>query len=177
MKKKSIKRRKSGSASSQFAMRPFRASDRLSIQAIRQKSFRSIFNSFRQLVGDEIFQFQYHDADKRQSEYLDSICAKGAHKEVFVLLRDDAMIGFVGISADKARAIGEIDLNAIDPDYQGLGGGRFMYDFALARLKKQGMRLVKVGTGGDPSHLPARKAYEKVGFKVGVPGVILFKLI
>ncbi len=177
LKTKVVKRKNSGSTSSEFAMRPFRASDRLPIQAIRQKAFQSIFASFRQLVGDEIFELLYHDADKEQSEYLESICAKSADKEVFVLLRDDAVIGFVGLSADKARAIGEIDLNAVDPHYQGLGGGRFMYNFALARLKEQGMRLVKVGTGSDPSHVPARKAYKKAGFKVGIPGVTLFKLI
>ena len=177
MKKKSIKNKKSINRSSQFAMRPFRAADRCAIQVIRQKAFQSIFDSFRQLVGEEIFQLQYRDADSKQAEYLDSICAKGADKEIFVLLQDDAVIGFVGIFADKTSAIGEIDLNAVDPDYQGNGGGRFMYDFALGRLKKKGARLVKVGTGADVSHLPARRAYEKAGFKVGIPRLTLFKLI
>ena len=177
MKKTRTQNRKSINSASQFAMRPFRAADRSAIQAIRQKAFRSIFDSFRQLVGEEIFQLQYRDADRKQAEYLDSICATGADKEIFVLLQDDAVIGFVGIFADKPSKIGEIDLNAVDPDHQGKGGGRFMYDFALGRLKKKGVRLVKVGTGGDASHLPARRAYEKAGFKVGIPGVTLFKLI
>jgi ribosomal protein S18 acetylase RimI-like enzyme len=177
VKKKSIKDKKRVNRSSEFAIRPFRASDLCAIQVIRQRAFQSIFDSFRQLVGEEIFQLQYRDADRKQAEYLDSICAKNADKEIFVLLQDDAVIGFVGISADKTSAIGEIDLNAVDPDYQGKGGGRFMYDFALGRLKKKGAKLVKVGTGADVSHLPARRAYEKAGFNVGIPGVTLFRLI
>ena len=100
-------------------MRPFRASDRRAIQVIRQKAFQNIFDSFRQLVGEKIFQLQYRDADRKQAEYLDSLCSKDADKEIFVLLQDDAVIGFVSISADKPSKIGEIDLNAVDPDHQG----------------------------------------------------------
>ncbi|MEM9257441.1 MAG: GNAT family N-acetyltransferase, partial [Pseudomonadota bacterium] len=37
--------------------------------------------------------------------------------------------------------------------------------------KMAGMRVATVATGGDPSHLPARKAYEKAGFNVQIPSV------
>jgi hypothetical protein len=48
-----------------------------------------------------------------------------------------------------------------------------MYEFAIAQMKEAGMRVATVGTGGDPSHAPARRAYEKVGFAVQIPSVWL----
>ena len=30
--------------------------------------------------------------------------------------------------------------------------------------KESGMKLAEVGTGGDPSHAPARRSYEKAGY-------------
>lgn len=46
-----------------------------------------------------------------------------------------------------------------------------MYAYAFARLRERGMRYVRVSTGGDPAHAPARRAYEKAGFVIGLPGV------
>jgi hypothetical protein len=37
-------------------------------------------------------------------------------------------------------------------------------DFALQLFKEQGMKLALVGTGGDPGHAPARRAYERAGY-------------
>jgi hypothetical protein len=33
-------------------------------------------------------------------------------------------------------------------------------------MREAGVRVVAVGTGGDPGHAPARSAYESVGFMV-----------
>jgi hypothetical protein len=48
-----------------------------------------------------------------------------------------------------------------------------MYDFALERMRETGMRLAVVSTGGDVSRAPARRAYAKAGFTVGIPSVWL----
>jgi hypothetical protein len=52
-----------------------------------------------------------------------------------------------------------------------------MYGEALARMKALGAALATVGTGGDPSHAPARRAYEKAGFGVGIGSVHLYRLL
>ncbi|MEM7223540.1 MAG: GNAT family N-acetyltransferase [Pseudomonadota bacterium] len=70
--------------------------------------------------------------------------------------------------------MGEIDLNAVDPDHQGSGVGAWMYAYALDRMKEAGMLVASVGTGGDPSHAPARRAYEKAGFGPAIPSVHLY---
>jgi hypothetical protein len=48
-----------------------------------------------------------------------------------------------------------------------------MYEFVVAQMRAAGMRVATVSTGGDPSHAPARRAYEKAGFNVGIPSVWL----
>jgi hypothetical protein len=36
-------------------------------------------------------------------------------------------------------------------------------------MKEAGMQVATVSTGGDPSHAPARRAYEKAGFTASIP--------
>jgi hypothetical protein len=39
------------------------------------------------------------------------------------------------------------------------------------------MCLAIMGTGGDASHAPARRIYEKVGLGAAIPSVWLYKLL
>ncbi len=160
---------------SSYSLRPFDSSDRYRIQQVRQQAFRSVWASWRELVGEDVFRLAYGDADRKQAAYLDEICASSSEKEVYVLLYNGSVIGFLALAMDDEKHVGEIDLNAVDPEHQGRGAGTFMYQAGLARLKEKGALLAKVSTGGDASHEPARRAYAKVGFSVGVPGVMLFR--
>lgn len=160
-----------------FVVRRFESADRDAIQTIRQRAFRPVFESFRQLLGNEIFHAQYDDADASQASYLDSICRSESGKEVYVLLASGLVIGFIGLSAELDRKKGEIDLNAVAPEYQGRGGGQLMYAFALRRLKALGVSVVRVSTGNDASHMAAREAYQRVGFEAAIPSVTLYQLI
>jgi ribosomal protein S18 acetylase RimI-like enzyme len=60
--------------------------------------------------------------------------------------------------------MGEISMLAVDPDYQGIGIGTALTEFALDRLKDAGMTVAMVETGGDPGHTAARRTYEKAGY-------------
>jgi len=37
------------------------------------------------------------------------------------------------------------------------------------------MRFVEVTTGGDPSHAPVRRAYERAGFSVQLPTITYYR--
>ncbi len=160
-----------------FSIRRAEPADRPALQTTRQRAFRSVYESFRRLVGEDIFRAQFGDADARQGRYLDSICEPDSGKEVYVLLDRERVIGFVGLSVDVAAGTGEIDLNAVDPDHQGRGGGQFMYTFALGRLKELGASVARVSTGNDASHAAARAAYARAGFSAAIPSVTLYRLI
>lgn len=73
--------------------------------------------------------------------------------------------------------VGEIGLNAVKPSYANRGIGTHMYTFAIERMKAAGMRVATVATGGDDSHAPARRAYQKAGFNVQIPSVWLCRTL
>ncbi len=60
--------------------------------------------------------------------------------------------------------MGEISMLAVDPDYQCVGIGTALTEFALDQLKGAGMTVAMVETGGDPGHAAARRTYEKAGY-------------
>ena len=88
---------------------------------------------------------------------------------------DSTVVAFCAVALDQKTKLGEIDLNAVDPAHQSGGIGTWMYEFALDRMKEAGMVIATVGTGGDPSHAPARKAYEKAGFGPALPSLHMYR--
>lgn len=156
-------------------IRPYAKADLPTLHDIRNAAFAPVFASFRDIVGPEIAALGLATAEKEQGELLDAIAKPDSGHAIAVAEIDGAIAGFVSWKADTATKIGEITLNAVHPDQSGRGLGTALYDHALAALKSAGMELATVGTGGDPSHAPARRAYEKAGFTVGLPSVYLYR--
>jgi ribosomal protein S18 acetylase RimI-like enzyme len=146
--------------------------DRLeALQAIREAAFAPIFASFRSILGDEIYELAQAAQDRGQAGLLASLVAPDSRWEVYAVEQGQEVIGFLALQLDPETKVGEIGLNAVHPEHAGKGVGTAMYEFALARMKAAGMRVATVGTGGDPSHAAARKAYRKAGFHVEIPSV------
>jgi GNAT superfamily N-acetyltransferase len=141
------------------------------LDAVRRAAFAPVFESFRAILGDEIYRIAQAPEDDRQGQLLLDLLAPGSDWEVYVAEFDGVVHGFVSVRLDAGRKVGEIGLNAVHPEHAGRGVGAAMYDFAVARMKDAGMRVATVATGGDPSHAPARRAYAKAGFAVGIPSV------
>ncbi len=156
-------------------IRPFAPADLAALHAIRIAAFAPVFASFRSIVGPEIAALGLTTAEKEQGDLLEAIARPDSGHTLAVAEENGALIGFVSWKTDAATKIGEITLNAVHPDHAGKGVGAGLYTHALAALTEAGMQLATVGTGGDPSHAPARRAYEKVGFSVGLPSVYLYK--
>jgi ribosomal protein S18 acetylase RimI-like enzyme len=159
------------------SIRPFQPLDLAALQRIRQAAFDPVFRSFREIVGAEIAAVAFTHAEVEQANLLDDICAAGSGHHVFVVTVGEEIVGFVSFTTDTERRIGEIGLNAVHPDHTGRGLGTWMYQHVMARMKELGMALATVSTGGDPSHAPARRAYEKAGFGPEVPSIHLYKLL
>lgn len=159
------------------SIRPFEPGDLPAMQCIRQAAFAPVFQSFREIVGERIAALALADADAEQAKLLDDICAADSGHRVLVVILGDEIVGFVSFTIDAAKRTGEIGLNAVHPDHAGRGIGTDMYDYALARMKELGVAVATVGTGGDPSHAPARRAYEKAGFGPAIPSIYLYRLL
>jgi GNAT superfamily N-acetyltransferase len=72
--------------------------------------------------------------------------------------------------------MGEVWMLAVDPDAQSQGLGTVLTNAATAWMREQGMLVAMINTGGDPGHAPARRTYEKAGFRP-LPGVQYFKAL
>ena len=159
------------------SIRPFQPGDLDALQRIRRVAFEPVFRSFREIVGAEIAAIALTHADAEQAKLLDDICAAGSGHHVLVVTVGEEIIGFVSFTIDTEKRTGEIGLNAVHPDHAGRGLGTWMYQHVMARMKELGMALATVGTGGDPSHASARRAYEKAGFGAALPSIHLYKLL
>jgi len=80
----------------------------------------------------------------------------------------------VAYTLNSTDETGEVQFLAVHPDHQNVGIGTALSDLALEKMKAAGMKLAVVGTGGDASHAPARRTYEKSGYS-GLPLVRYYK--
>lgn len=100
-----------------------------------------------------------------------SLLAPDSGWEADVTESNNEITGFRTLQRNAESKVGEIGLNAVHPGHAGCGVGTAMYEFALARMREAGTQAAKVGTGAVPSHAPARRTYEKVGFTAAFPNV------
>ena len=145
------------------------------LQEIRRAAFAPVFASFRSMLGAEIYELAQRRDDEAQEGLLASLLPAESGWKLFVAEAPEIVVGFVSIRLNHETTVGEVGLNAVDPAHGGKGFGTVMYDFALAQLKQGGMKVAMVGTGGDPSHAPARRAYRKAGFDIEIPSVWMYR--
>lgn len=160
-----------------YSIRPFKSRDLECVQEIRRRAFVPVFRSFRTIVGRDIAAIAFATVEEEQAKLLDEICRVDSGQEVFVAEMEGTIIGFCSISFDRTLKVGEISMNAVDPEHQGQGVGASMFDHALHRMRAEGMKVATVGTGGDESHAPARRAYEKAGFGPALPSVYMYRML
>lgn len=151
--------------------RPARADDLPALEQIRQAAFAPIFDSFRRILGDVIYEAAQAREDRAQSTLLESLLQPGSGWEVHLAEAGATIVGFVSLQANRETKVGEIGLNAVHPAWCRRGIGAELYELALDRMRQAGMKVATVATGGDPSHAPARSAYRKAGFSIEIPSV------
>ena len=159
----------------EVSIRPFEARDLPRLQEIREEAFRPIFQSLREMTGPEIAAIALANEESEQTTLLNDICKPDARDKVFVAEVGSEIVGFMAVSLNDEKKVGEIGLNAVHPAHAGKGIGTQLYAFAVALMRDAGMAVATVGTGGDPSHAPARRAYEKAGFEAAIPSVWLYR--
>ena len=155
--------------------RPMHADDLDQILTVTILAWEPVFASFRQVLGEELFLRIYPDWAAGQRQHVAEVCANPEHV-VWVADRDGAIGGFVTYTLDAEKLTGEITLLAVHPDHQGQGVGTALSEQSLTLMREAGMTLATVNTGGDTSHAPARRAYEKAGF-TGLPLVFYSQVL
>jgi GNAT superfamily N-acetyltransferase len=162
--------------SARVEIRPYESSDLEAIVEFSLRAWEPIYDSFRRVLGDPIFFRLHPDWRVVQADAVRSSCTS-EERDVFVAVVDRRPVGFsaVALNAFHER-MGVIDIIAVDPDHQRRGIATRLIDRSIDHMRKSGMDIVAVGTGGDDGHAPARAAYEAYGF-TALPGVRYLKLI
>ena len=126
-------------------------------------AWEPVFHSFEKVLGSEIYRQLYPDWRISQSEVVTATCQD---EKIVVWVADvgGLVAGFVACTFDQAEKQGEVYMLAVHPDYQNQGVGTKLNLLALDQMRDRGMKLVSVGTGGDPGHAAARRSYEKAGY-------------
>ena len=155
-------------------IRSIRGSDVGEIVELMLLAFSPIYVSFRKLLGSEVYEAIWPDwrASKRRS--IQKLSQRDGRTFAFVAEHNATIVGFISFKLDAECRIGTLQYLAVHPDYQCEGIGTDLNAFALARMRESGMRMAIAETGGDTSHLPARKSYEKSGY-TGLPLVRYFR--
>lgn len=151
--------------------REFESTDLDVIPEIAVAAWQPVFESTRQIVGDEIFDIAYPSPDDSKRAQITKASQQDDPRQIWVAELDRSIVGFIIIHMYPDRGVPEIGNNAVRPGLQHQGIGTKMYEFALDQMRIAGMSTAVVTTGGDDAHAPARRAYEKVGFSGAVPSV------
>ena len=147
-------------------IRPFRSADLDTVVDLSLRAWDPVFRSLEAEMDPAVFQSFYPGGDwhPAQRKAVESTCDDG--ENVWVAESDGLVVGFVALRFHEADKLGEIYMIAVDPAHQGRGIGSRLTEFGLARLKAAGMSIAMVETGGDVGHAPARRTYERAGFRV-----------
>jgi ribosomal protein S18 acetylase RimI-like enzyme len=154
-------------------IRPVRDTDVDDLVRLSLLAWEPVFPSFERILGQAIYTEIWPDWRTGQKEAVETVCQDGEKTTVWVAELDGKAVGFLAYELREDKT-GEVQLLAVHPQYQNLGIGTELNTFALKKMKEAGMKMARVETGGDPSHAPARRSYEKAGY-TALPLVRYFK--
>jgi GNAT superfamily N-acetyltransferase len=154
-------------------IRPFQKDDLAAVVEFSLRAWQPVFTSLRNVLGDEIFLRLHPQWRKSQAEAVGSSCTN-PERDVFVAVADERPVAFVAVALNAFHErMGWIDIIGVDPDYQRRG---ISSQLTIDHMRRHGMDIAVVETGGDPGHAPTRAAYEAAGFTL-LPVARYFRLL
>ena len=146
-----------------MVMRNFLSGDLEQVMDIANAAWQPIRKMSRDALGDTISDLlnPAGDAKSKGLQIKDQI--DSGQYDIAVCEHDGQIVGFITWWIEGC--IGEICNNAARPNTGLKGIGQTMYSFVLEKYRQAGVKAVKVTTGLDQAHAPARRAYERAGFK------------
>jgi len=156
-------------------IRSFQPPDLTRIQDIAAAAWQPVFKSSEELLRTDLYNMVSPDPESAKRGQVADACAGIGNLDVWVVEDGYEIVGFITADLNRDTLVGEIRNNAVDPNRQSGGIGKLMYDFVMERMKEVGMKAVRVNTGADEAHAPARRAYEKAGFERSIPSVMYYR--
>lgn len=147
-----------------LCIRPVVDSDVEILVEISLLAWAPVFESFERLLDLNVYSAIWPDWRAGQRIAVETVCREKEKATVLVAEWCATVAGFLAYELNAQDGVGEVQLLAVHPRYQNRGIGTELSLYALNEMRARGMRMAKVETGGDPSHAPARRSYEKAGY-------------
>jgi ribosomal protein S18 acetylase RimI-like enzyme len=145
-------------------IRPVREDDVEALIRLSLSAWAPVFSSFEQILGHRIYTLIWPDWKTSQREAVETVCRDHEKTAALVAELDGKVVGYLAYELNAQDGVGDVVLLAVHPDYQNRGIGTELNNAALEKMAAGGMKMARVETGGDPSHAPARRCYEKAGY-------------
>lgn len=130
------------------------------------RAWTPVFDSIQKVMDAEVYRAFYPDNWRvSQQKAVEDVCA-AKDTNVWVAIDTGSVMGFIAVKLHSEDSMGEIDMVAVEPEFQSRGIGTTLIEFALDWMKAAGISVAMVETGGDRGHAPARHTYEKAGFSL-----------
>lgn len=144
---------------------PYRAEFRKQVVDLAISAWKPVFAKTRNDVPKFVYDnFWPQGWEFRQSAEVATLLDSDPGK-IWLALRENDLVGFVGISIHPEDRMGEVSIVAVSPEHQRKGIGKALMEFAEQNVRDLGMKMVMVETVGDSGHEPARRVYEALGYE------------
>jgi ribosomal protein S18 acetylase RimI-like enzyme len=152
-------------------LRHARDGDLDAVDALTVAAYAPIQASYVAMLGEDLYEaLRLEPWEQRKTAQNRRLFAEHA-EQLWVLDEDGEVFGYVSFWLFPERGYGHVDNNAVASSRAGQGWATFMYRHVLDRFRALGLRFAHVDTGFDDAHIPARRAYEAVGFDRTVSAV------
>jgi len=156
-----------------LAIRNIRTEDHETIYAIANRAYQNAKKSNRAALGDRLADLAYPGGDDRsKGEEIRRFLEKNPGQAI-VAEHAGRIVGFATWRIEGV--FGVIGNNAADPLNHVPGTGTILYKELLKIFKAHGCQAAKVMTGLADAFAPARKAYQKAGFKRCIQSVTYYQ--
>ena len=159
---------------SELTIRPARPEDEEAVVAIAVAEWEAIYGGYREQLGDEVFFTFFPNHREAKAAAIRHNLKSGT---MYVTECEGKVAGFIHYVYDAGSRIGTISNNAVSGEFRGRGIGPRQYEFVFEHLRELGAVGVRVTTGLDDAHAPARRAYEKAGFTANTQSVTYYKTL
>jgi GNAT superfamily N-acetyltransferase len=160
---------------SEFTIVPYESAHLPGVVALSLTAWAPVFASIERAMEPAAYRHLHPDWRVTQRRAVEEACTSSA-MQTWVAIAEAAPIGFVVAKYHADAAMGEIYMVAVDPASQRRGVAIAFMTVAADVLKRRGAAVLMVDTGGDPGHEPARRTYERAGFRA-LPVVRYFRML
>jgi ribosomal protein S18 acetylase RimI-like enzyme len=158
-------------------VRPFEPADLDRLLALTIATFGPFYEEpLRGFVGDIVMANQHGTWREDYRNQWQNLNDPDNGKFVAVAEDDDEIVGFIAWMMREPKRSGEIVMLAVESAHRSHRVASALCEYAFDDLRRHGIEVVSLGTGGDEFHAPSRAFYESLG-TTPLPVVVYYKAL